>query len=231
VSVAQAFTNARRVITLERSFGIFHEANLQHWFLHYRELIRLADDYYGTIHFVAVVGVLILLFFWFPDRYRLWRNTLALTTGLALIGFYFFPLMPPRMLPPGYHFVDTLKVVGGLWNFSSGAVSQVSNQYAAMPSLHTAWSAWCTMVLWGIARSWWARLIALAYPAVTVFAIVITANHYFADVIVGLLLLGVSYLLSLWLTRRVDRIYAERAVARRARLTAPHKVRSSVDAW
>src|SRR5580693_1139740 len=120
VSVFQATTNAHRIIRVERALGLFHEANIQHWFLQYRELIRLCDDYYGTIHFVAAIAVLGLLFFRYPGRYRLWRNTLAIATGLALIGFSFFPLLPPRLLPPGYGFVDTLQVVGGLWNFSSG---------------------------------------------------------------------------------------------------------------
>ena len=111
VSQLQAFTNAKRIIRLERFFGTFHEQTVQHWFLNDRTLIRLCDDWYGTAHFVFVVVVLVLLFFKFPSRYRLWRNTLALTTGLALVGFYFFPLMPPRLLPPGYHFVDTLQGV------------------------------------------------------------------------------------------------------------------------
>jgi hypothetical protein len=103
VSVFQATTNAHRIISLERYLGLFHEANIQHWFLHNRELIRLCDDYYGTVHFFGSIAVMLILFFWFPYRYRLWRNTLALTTLIGLIGFSFFPLLPPRLLPPGYH--------------------------------------------------------------------------------------------------------------------------------
>ena len=213
VSVFQATTNAHRLIRFERALGLFHEANIQHWFLHYRELIRLCDDYYGTIHFVAVVFVLGLLFFRFPRRYRLWRNTLALATGLALIGFSFFPVLPPRLLPPGYHFVDTLRVIGGLWSFSSGPVNDVSNQYAAMPSLHTTWSAWCAFAVLPLIRPLWGKVLVLLYPAATIFCIIVTANHYFADVIAGLLLLGSSYLLARVLTTSVDRWHARRAIA------------------
>jgi hypothetical protein len=210
VSVYQALTNAHRVIRVERWFGLFHEANIQHWFLHYRELIRLADDYYGTIHFVAVVGVMLLLFFRYPDRFRLWRNVLAITTGLALIGFTFFPVMPPRLLPAGYGFVDTLQAVGGLWNFSSGPVNDVSNQYAAMPSLHTSWAAWCALVLIPLIRPWWGKVLVALYPLATIFCIIVTANHYIADVVAGLALLGVSYLLAVVVTRSLDRRYAGR---------------------
>jgi membrane-associated phospholipid phosphatase len=216
VSVAQALTNAHRVIRFERWFGIFHEQAVQHWFLHDRDLLKFCDDFYGTAHFVAAIGILILLFFRFPERYRLWRNTLAFITGLALVGFYFFPLMPPRLLPAGYHFVDTLRAVGGLWNFSSGPVNDVSNQYAAMPSLHTAWSTWCALVVISIVRPWWAKALALLYPAFTVFCIVVTANHYFLDAIVGVLLVVVSYFLALLVTRKMDEL-AVRREARAAR--------------
>ena len=205
VSVAQAFHNARRLIHVERWFGLFHEADMQHFFLHYRWLIEACDDFYGTLHFIAAVTVLVVLFVWFPSHYRRWRNTLAIATGLALNGFMFFPLMPPRLLPPGYHFVDTLKVIGGLWNFSSGPVNDVSNQYAAMPSLHTTWSAWCACAVVPVIRPRWGKVLVFVYPAVTIFAILVTANHFFGDVIAGLLLLVLSYYLSRLMTGWLDR--------------------------
>ncbi|HET9077097.1 MAG TPA: phosphatase PAP2 family protein [Acidimicrobiales bacterium] len=205
VSVDQALTNAQRLIHVERWFGMFHEADFQHFFLPHRWIIELCDDFYGTFHFIAAATVLVLLFFWFPARYRIWRNTLALATGLALIGFYFFPLMPPRLLPAGYHFVDTLKVIGGLWNFSQGPVNDVSNQYAAMPSLHTTWSMWCACAVYPVIRNRWVRPLVFLYPAITVFAIVVTANHFFGDVIAGLVLLGVAYGLARALTAWIDR--------------------------
>lgn len=205
VSVEQAFTNARRIIHLERFVGLFHERFLQDSILPDRWVIRLCDDFYGTFHFVITILVLVLLFWRFPTRYRQWRNTLALTTALALIGFYFFPLMPPRLLPAHYGFVDTLKVVGGLWNFSSGPITDVSNQYAAMPSLHTAWATWSAWALSSILHPKWAKVAVFLYPAFTIFAIVVTANHYYADAIAGLLLLGVSALISRPLTRALDR--------------------------
>jgi hypothetical protein len=214
VSVLQAFTNAKRIIRMERWVGLFHEANLQHAVLANHWLIKISDDFYGTLHFVVTIGVLVVLFFWFPTRYRGWRNTLALTTGLALVGFYFFPLMPPRLLPAGYHFVDTLRVVGGLWNFESGPVTDVSNQYAAMPSLHTAWSMWSACALASVIRPWWGRVLVFIYPAFTIFAIVITANHYFADAIAGLLLLGVSAVIAHPITAALDRRAQERELGR-----------------
>ena len=214
VSRAQAFTNARRIIHLERWVGLFHEAGIQHRFLSARWLIRLCDDYYGTVHFAVTIFVLVLLFFWFPTKYRTWRNSLALITALALLGFYFFPLEPPRLLPTNYGFVDTLAKIGGLWNFNSGPVNDVSNQYAAMPSLHTAWSAWCACALASAIRPLWGRILVFLYPVFTIFAIVVTANHYIADAIAGLILLAVAMLVVPPVTQALDRRAALRAARR-----------------
>jgi hypothetical protein len=215
VGATHALHNAQRVIGLERDLGLFHEQQIQHWFLRFPSFIRLMDLYYGSIHFVAPAVVLILLFRRWPADYRLWRNTLAVTTALALVGFTFFPLMPPRLLcdcaygaGPGVHygFVDTLARFGGSWTFNSGAMKDVSNQYAAMPSLHMAWSLWCAVALVPHLRRPGAKLLAAAYPMVTLLAIVVTANHYFLDAVGGAVILGLGYLggraITRWTARR-----------------------------
>src|SRR5207237_8325274 len=125
-----------------------------------------------------------------------------------LIGFATFPLMPPRLLQtvdPTYHFVDTLRVVGGLWSFDSGAMQKVSNQYAAMPSLHFAWGRWSACVLLPAVRGRWRRGLVLAYPALTLFAIVVTANHYVIDALGGAVALGVGFLLGSAVTAVLER--------------------------
>lgn len=195
-AMRQATTNAHRVISLERHLGVFRESSVQHHFLGYRGFMQLWDAYYGSAHFVVVVIVLVVLYFSFPERYRVWRNTLAITTGLALVGFAVFPLLPPRLLGAPYHFVDTLKTIGGLWDFDNKDVSDVSNLYAAMPSLHTAWSMWCALAVMPVVRPRWARPVVLLYPLATIFCIVITANHYFADAAGGFLVLAVAYLIA-----------------------------------
>jgi hypothetical protein len=192
VSAGHAFAHARGVIDVEKAFGLFFEERVQQAFLGSRWFIQFWNLYYGTFHFVVTIIALVLLFRRFPARYPRWRNTLAATTGLALIGFATYPLMPPRLLPMAYGFVDTLKDYGGLWSFDSGPVAQVSNQYAAMPSLHFAWSTWSALVLYPMLTHRWSRALAVLYPAATLFAIVVTANHYWLDAAGGALVLGVG---------------------------------------
>ena len=108
---------------------------------------------------------------------------------MALVGFSLFPLMPPRLLgdfgPFGghslqYRFIDTLADFGGLWSFNSGGMKSISNQYAAMPSLHVAWAAWCALAIWPLLRHRWSRGLFFAYPFVTLFAVVVTGQPLLA---------------------------------------------------
>ena len=200
-SVGEARHHALQVIGLERRLGSFHEESIQDWYLRWPDFIKFWNIFYGTAHFVVTVVALVYLFRRMSARYPLWRNTLACTTGLALLGFAFYPLMPPRLLDPSYGFVDTLKSVGGLWSFDSGPVAKVSNQYAAMPSLHFAWSSWCAFVMFPALRRRSARVLMVAYPFMTLFAIVVTANHFWLDAAGGAATLGAGFLLGRAVTR------------------------------
>jgi membrane-associated phospholipid phosphatase len=245
----QAFTNAERIIQLERWLGVFHEESIQDLFLPYRHFIQLWNTYYGTAHFFVTIAVFVLLYVKRRDVFPQWRNTLAAMTALAIVGFAWFPLMPPRLLDEpcpaqveyeyggaciptglrgddGFGFVDTLSEYGGPWSFDSETVASISNQYAAMPSLHIGWATWCAIAVWPLVRRRWVKILVLLYPAVTLFCIVVTANHYVLDGVGGLVVFGVGALigwgLHRWNQDRLDRRHAELtigALASRARST------------
>ncbi len=231
----QAFTNAERIIRAEMWMNLYHEESVQRRFLPYRLFIQFWNTYYGTAHFIVTLGVFILLYLKRADVFPQWRNTLAAMTALAIIGFAFFPLMPPRLLDEpcprddptsfggaciesdvrpgdGFGYVDTLVEYGGPWSFDSETMASISNQYAAMPSLHIGWSTWCAIALWPLLRRWWTKVLVLLYPVTTLFAIVVTANHYWLDGIGGLLVFSVGALigwgLHRWNQERLDRRFA-----------------------
>jgi membrane-associated phospholipid phosphatase len=201
VSTAHAMRNALRVIRLEQLVGIYHEQAVQQAFLGNRLFIGFWNLFYGSFHFVVTAFALIFLFRRFPERYRKYRNTLAFTTGLALVGFALFPLMPPRLLPASYGFIDTLAEYRTLWSFDSGAMHKISNQYAAMPSVHCAWALWCACALVPRVKRTWVKVLAVLYPVCTVTAIVLTGNHYILDAVGGFAVLGIGYLLARAFTR------------------------------
>jgi hypothetical protein len=201
-SVDVARRHATQVIRFERALGSFHEETIQQWFLAQEWFISFWNVFYGTAHFAVTIFALVWLFRRDPDRYPLWRNTLMFATALALFGYAFYPLMPPRLLPASYGFVDTLKEIGGLWSFDSGTMQKISNQYAAMPSLHFCWSTWCALVLYPMAGRRWVKVLVALYPLMTLFAIVVTANHFWLDAAGGALVLGVGHLMARAVTRR-----------------------------
>ena len=198
---AEAFRNARSLIHVQRFLGLYHEQTLQDWALHFKPLIVAVNYHYGSLHFVVTIGVMVFLFARWPDDYPVWRNTLASATGIALIGFMLWPLLPPRLLPASYGYVDTLARYPTFWSFNSGAVNQISNQYAAMPSVHCAWALWCACVLVPRLRHRWAKWLAALYPVSTVIVIVLTGNHYVLDAVGGFAVFGIGFLLARRFTR------------------------------
>ena len=204
-----AFHHARAVIHIERALWLFHEHRLQDTFRGWTDFYRLWDVFYGTAHFVVTAAAIVWMFRRTPGRYPFWRNVLAITTALALVGFAVYPLMPPRLLDAAgghYGFVDTLQRYGGSWSFDSGAMQKISNQYAAMPSLHFAWSSWCACVFLPACRRPGTKALVIAYPLATLFAILVTANHYLLDAAGGLVALGAAMALArpltTWMQRR-----------------------------
>jgi hypothetical protein len=200
-STPEALTHAKELIRIQEFLGINHEQLLQEWALHFKPIIVLCNYFYGSMHFVVTAGVAIYLFRKSSDAWPLWRNTLAITTSLALIGFILWPLMPPRLLPSSYGFVDTLAKYPTFWSFNSGTVSKISNQYAAMPSVHCAWALWCTCVVVPRVRRNWVKVVFVLYPVATVTAIVLTGNHFVLDAVGGFAVLGIGYTLARRVTR------------------------------
>ncbi|MCD9624773.1 phosphatase PAP2 family protein [Rhabdothermincola salaria] len=202
----RAFDNARRVIDWQRAVNLWHELPAQEWALQYTPMIVAANYFYGSAYIVVTVLGLVFLYRMYPDDYPLWRNTLAIGTLLGLVGFATFPLMPPRLLDEfaggqPFGFVDTLISYPTFWSFDSAALQAVSNQYAAMPSLHCGWAFWAMWVFWPRVRTWWGKALAVAYPAATIYVVVITANHYLLDAAGGLVVFAVAYAIARGVTR------------------------------
>jgi len=214
----RAHSNAHFLVSAEKTMFIYHEHTIQQAFLGAHWFIKAINVYYGTLHFIITAGLLIWLYAKRHDAYRRFRNLLGATTFLALIGYWAFPLAPPRLYlqcdgnipalgPEGglvkpICFVDTLAKIGGLWDYQSSAAKAIANAYAAMPSLHFGWALWCAVVMWQEIGGRRGRWLALLYPALTLFAIVVTANHYFLDAVGGALILLGGLQVVKWLDRR-----------------------------
>ncbi|MEU6278359.1 bifunctional glycosyltransferase 87/phosphatase PAP2 family protein [Streptomyces populi] len=166
----------------------FLRLDIEHWVNH--AVVRtpflrdLFDFYYESFHFGVPLTILGVLYVRRPADFRWARSGLALATLLALVGFWLYPLAPPRLMP-GLGIVDT---VHGAQDFSKpdyGTLTALTNQYAAMPSLHFGWSLWCGVVVVMLAPWWWMKALGLLHPLLTLSAIVATGNHWVLDAVGG----------------------------------------------
>lgn len=182
-----AFDHAHDVLAVQNWLQLPNEASIQHAALKLPHLIEGANLYYASVHAPLTAAVLLWLSIWRPKAYSHVRWTIVALTGLALAGHIIFPLAPPRMMPG---FVDT-GLAFGQSVYGVERSGGMANQFAAMPSLHVGWAALIALSMILITRTKW-RWLWLAHPIITFAVVVVTANHYWLDGIVALLLLAAS---------------------------------------
>lgn len=191
---AAAMRHARQLWAFEQSLGLAVERAINHGVNSVTWLIVGMNYYYATLHFIVTVAVLVWLFRKHPGRYAPTRLVLFATTGVALVGYYCYPLAPPRLMGDG--FVDTVRLHHTWGSMASGDLAHVSNQYAAMPSMHIGWSLWCGITIATLARRRWVRILGMVYPATTLLVIISTANHFWMDAFGGMVCLGFGFTVS-----------------------------------
>jgi len=189
---AAAFLNADTVYSAERALGLDFELAVNLAVAELRWLAIVCNYFYATAHFVVTIGALVWMYRRHPLDYRSLRTPLYACNAIALLGYWLYPLAPPRMLDG---FIDTVVVFDTWGSWGSTNVAEASNQFAAMPSMHFGWALWSGMVIYRLARRRWVRGLGAAYPVLTLFAIVATANHFWVDAVAGALCLGFGFAL------------------------------------
>ncbi|WP_424214059.1 phosphatase PAP2 family protein [Streptomyces sp. BI20] len=192
---AIALRNADWIWGVERDLGIAVERTINHAVNSVTWLVVGMNYYYATLHFIVTIGVLVWIYRFHPGRYAATRMVLFATTGVALLGYWLYPLAPPRLMN-GVDFVDTVLVHKTWGSMASGDLKHMSNQYAAMPSMHIGWSLWCGLTIFAVATVPWARVLGLLYPTATLVVIVATANHFWLDAVGGMICLAFGYAVS-----------------------------------
>ncbi|WP_079166625.1 phosphatase PAP2 family protein [Streptomyces oceani] len=174
-------------------------------------LESFCNFYYSTFHFLIPITLLVVLYVRRPRDYRSARTALSFATLLGLVGFWLYPLAPPRLMP-GLGYIDTAHGPQDLSDPEFGALTEMSNQYAAMPSLHVGWSLWCGVVIIGMTSKVWLRALGVLYPLLTTFVVMATANHYLLDAVAGVAVVLIGF----GLQRVLDRLRGSVPSAERA---------------
>lgn len=187
--VQHAMRNGRAILAWEQDWHFDLEQALNHGLSHVTAVAVLSAYFYATLHYLVTPAVLFWMYRYHSDYYRLARTTLVAGTIAGLIGFYLIPTAPPRLLS-GAGFYDTLADVQewGWWG-GDGSVPRglgsLTNQFAAMPSLHVGWALWSGVLVACFAARPFARRVGVLYPVVTTVVVVATGNHYLLDTLGG----------------------------------------------
>ena len=176
-----AEAHGRWIWDAERTLRLPDEASVQQLVLPHPLLSQGANLYYAIMHFGMLIAMLVWLFARHRDGYPAVRNAMAASTAICLL-ISFIPVAPPRLLP-GAGIVDLAARYGQSVYTAVGSAAG-ADQLSAMPSVHVAWSV---LVAWAVitrSGSRW-RWLILLHPFVTVFVVVATGNHYWADGVVA----------------------------------------------
>ncbi|MGW7294837.1 phosphatase PAP2 family protein [Streptomyces xiamenensis] len=220
--VSTAVENGLSILRLERALFLNPEEPLNDLFTQEAWLGIPSSFAYASLHYLVTPAILVWLFRRRAAHYRLMRTWLMGSTLMGLIGFTLMPTSPPRLLHDRHGFTDSLSQYSeyGWWGDEASAPSgmgDMTNQYAAMPSLHVGWAVWCGVALWYFGpRTWWMRALAVGYPLITVMVVMGTANHYFIDALAGIAVMIAGLLLARPLMRLAERFQERLGLVRSA---------------
>jgi uncharacterized protein (TIRG00374 family) len=200
-----ALRHAHDIVSTERSLGLFHELSVQHFAASYGIVQSIANWTYFNCQFTISFGFLFWVYLRRNEAFPLVRNVFVAANTIGLVVYSLYPAAPPRMLS-GLGFVDSLNETSV--NHNSGLIASLSNPYAAMPSLHTAYALIVGVSAVLLVRRRWLRVAWAFYPALVVFSIVATANHFFLDAAGGAGVAAVATVAILAAHRRSRRIAA-----------------------
>lgn len=185
---AGGIEHGRSIYRFEQRIGLPSELTVQRLTMHSRAITEALNRYYAYVHVPALGIMIVWLFVRHREHYPRVRNILAIATG-ACLAIQSIPVAPPRFLP-SLGFVDTALLYNQSVYGAGG--SGLSNQLAAMPSVHVAWSVLVASAVILTSTSRW-RWAVITHPVITFWAVVATGNHWWLDGIVSIALLALAY--------------------------------------
>jgi hypothetical protein len=187
-----AFSNARHLIGVEQALNIFVEPSLQTFAAGQQWLLDGASWMYINAQTSVTLGALAWLYMFRNESFYFVRNMFLVAFGVALVGYAVFPTAPPRFFPE-WGFFDAVSDFTGVGQ-DSVTINELFNPYAAVPSMHVGFALMISvplarLVKWRALKAFWCL-----YPLVVVFVIVVTANHFIADAVLGACAAGIGAL-------------------------------------
>lgn len=180
-SHVEAVANSHNVVDAEKSLGVFWEPAIQERIVGHQWIVTLANWTYIWGHWPLIAGVSLWLLVSRRESFRLFRTAFFISGAIAVMFFVLFPVAPPRLAELGL--VDTVTEQSHAYRVLQPKA--FTNQYAAVPSLHFGWNLLIGIAVVVNARHVAVRAFGVLMPILMFAAIVLTANHYIVDGIIG----------------------------------------------
>ena len=187
------------IVALEQRLSLFVERDVQAAFSAIAGAPAVLGFLYVALHFAGTAAAAIWIHRRHPHAFAHLRTTLIVSTGIALVGYVFYPAAPPRLADLG--FADTVTSHTGL-NLSSDFLGSLYNPIAAVPSLHFGYALAIGVALSRVMTRRSLRIAFALYPALMLLVIVATGNHFFFDAAAG----GLVVALGWWVASRLARV-------------------------
>lgn len=193
--LAHARQRAVDILDLERLLHLDVEYWLNHTLTPITEIAVPMSFWYASLHYVVTPATLVFLFVKHRSDYPLARNALVIGSAIGLITYMLMPTAPPRLMPDG-RYLDALAITTqfGWWSGHASApagLGHMTNELAAMPSLHVGWTIWVAWAIWRHTNTV-GRTLALAYVAGTTLVVVATGNHWVLDAVAGAAVIAIG---------------------------------------
>jgi membrane-associated phospholipid phosphatase len=173
--LATGLANARDIAELERTLGIANELELARFGAEHAWIGTVGGALYVGLHVPVMAGALLWVYAARPLAFPWYRMVFALAMLLTVAGYVLLATAPPRFLP-------AFAAVTGAEPTARGAV----NTLAAFPSGHVVFAVVASWAPLCLLRSRWARLPWALYPPFVGLLVVVTAHHWWLDVLAGI---------------------------------------------
>jgi hypothetical protein len=179
---ATAIAHSRRIVNLERSLGIFVEPRLQSHILDRPMVVDLVNWVYIWAHWPVIIPWIIWMWFRHHKDYAIYRNAVLISGAAGMLVFALYPVAPPRLVPD-LGLIDTVTLHSRSYRVLQPPA--LTNVYAAMPSLHFGWDLLVGIAIARHAGVRAGRAVGVILPVLMLSAVVLTANHFVLDAVVG----------------------------------------------
>ncbi len=191
-----AIDHGNDLLAFERRLHLDVEVWLQHQILDSHVLVTAANWVYMFGHWPVIITAFVWLYSRHRDEYRLLRNAMFISGAIGLVIFWRYPVAPPRLTTD--LLVDTVAKYSHTYRRLQPP--SIEDRYASLPSLHLGWNLLVGLAVARSARHRIVRLLGAISPMVMAAAVVVTANHYIVDVLLGAAVALLGFLVSMHIT-------------------------------